>query len=455
MKVKRNLILLLLAGTTAFSAQAQEIWSLDRCIQYALENNIQFKRQKLLAERTGNLSMNSKMKMLPSAGAFASASQNWGTTFSYDQLKYVNVNNLDGYFGLGMDMDVFRGFARVNEISQYKYNLLSNMQDVEKMKNNITFEIVAAYLQILLNDELLKLAESQLDVIRQQVERTSKLVEVGNEPMGRLLEIQAQEALENSNHTSAKNELNLAYLRLSQLLFLSSAEDLNIEQPSGLEVDNASILKQPQNVYEDALGFLPDIKAAEYFLKSEEKRLARTRAARYPNITARFVDYTRFNELAIHPTLYDSDPANDQAEYAYLDQVKDFRYRAITVNLNIPIFGNWNTQTMISNAKVSVDDAQLALDQAELDLYMNIQQAHANALAALENYRSSLEAVESQQEAFDYSEQKFEVGMVSSVDYNIAKNFLTSAQSNLLQSKYQYIFRSMLLDFYSGNPISL
>ncbi len=455
MKVKRNLVLLLLAGITAFSAQAQEIWSLDRCIEYAIENNIQYKRQKLQAETTGNLSFNSKMKMLPSAGAFASASQNWGTTFSYDQLEYVNQNNLDGYFGLGVDMDIFRGFSKINEINQYKYSLLSDMQDVEKMKNSITFEIVAAYLQILLNEELLKLAESQLEVTRQQVERTTRLVEVGNEPMGRLLEIQAQEALENSNRTSAKNDLDLAYLRLSQLLFLSSAEDLQIEVPSDLEADDANVLKQPQEVYQDALGFLPDIKAAEYFLKSEEKRLARISGARYPNITARFVDYTRFNELAVHPSLYDSDPANDQVKYAYLDQVKDFRYRAITLNLNIPIFSNWNTQTMISNARVSLDDAQLALDQAELDLYMSIQQAHANAVAAMENYRSSLEAVKSQQEAFDYSEQMFEVGMVSSVDYNIAKNLLTSAQSNLLQSKYQYIFRSMLLDFYSGNPIAL
>lgn len=454
MKVKRNLVLFLLAGISMFSAKAQEIWSLDRCIQYALENNIQYKRQKLQAETTGNLSLNSKMKMLPSAGAFASGSQNWGTTFSYDKLQYVDQNNLDGYFGLGVDLDVFRGFSRINEISQYKYHLLSNMQDVEKMKNSITFEIVAAYLQILLNEELYKLAESQLEVTQQQVERTTKLVEVGNEPMGRLLEIQAQEALENSNRTAAKNDLDLSYLRLSQLLFLSSVGDLKVEEPADLEVDDSKVLNQPQQVFDNALGILPDIKAAEYYLKSEEKRLARTRGARYPNVTARFVDYTRFNELAVHPSQYTSS-STDPIEYPYIDQIRDFRYRAVTLNLNIPLFGNWNTQTMISNAKVAVNDAELALDQAQLDLYMSIQQAHANALAALENYRSSLEAVESQQEAFEYAEQKFEVGMVSSVDYNIAKNTLTSAQSRLLQSKYQYIFRSLLLDFYSGNPISL
>ena len=455
MKVKRNLVLLLLAGISMLSAKAQEIWSLDRCIQYALENNIQYKRQKLQAETTGNLSFNSKMKLLPNAGAFANASQNWGTTFSYDKLQYVDQNNLDGNFGMRLQMDVFRGFEKINEISQYKYNLLSDMQDVEKMKNNITFEIVGGYLQILLNEQLLKLAESQLDVTRQQVERTSRLVEVGNEPMGRLLEIQAQEALEKSNRTSAKNDLDLSYLRLSQMLFLESSGDLKVGEPVNLEIDDTKILKQPREVYQEAVGFLPDIKSAEYLLRSEEKRLASLKGGRYPYLTAQFLYYTRFNELAIHPTLYDTDPTNDREDYPYIDQISDFRYKQFTMSLVVPVFNNWYTSTRISNAKVSMTDAQLALDQAELDLYMSIQQAHANALAALENYRSRMEAVESQQEAFNYSEQKFEVGMVSSVEYNIAKNNLTLAQSNLLQSKYRYIFRSMLLDFYSGNPISL
>ena len=445
----------LLAGFFMFHANAQETWTLDQCMQYALKNNIQYKREKLKAETTGNLFLNSKMKLLPNAGAFANASQNWGTTFSYDVLQYVDQNNLDGNFGLRLQMDLFRGFSQVNEIGQYRYSLMANMQEAEKIKNNITFEIVAVYLQILLNEQLLSLADDQLDITRQQVDRMQSLVEVGNQPMGKLLEIRAQEALEQSSRTSAGNDLNLSYLRLSQLLFLDSVGTLKIEEPVGLEIDETRVLKQPREIYLEALGTMPGIKSAEYYLESEKKHLARARGDRYPYLTAQFLDYTRFNELAIHPTLYDNDPTNDREDYPYIDQIRDFRYRQFTMSLGIPLFNNWYTNTNISNTKIAVSDAELALDQARLDLYRSIQEAHANALAALENYRSSTEAVASQEEAFEYTRQKYEVGLVNSVDYNIAKNNLTKAQSDLLQSKYQYIFRSMLLDFYAGKPISL
>jgi len=453
MKLKRIILLPWLCGMLIFTARAQDAWSLERCINYALENNIQYKREKLRAETTSNLFLNAKMDLLPNANGFANASQNWGTTFSYDKLQYVDQNNLDGNFGLRLQMDVFRGFEKINAISQYKYNLLSNMQDVEKMEDNITLEIVASYLQILLNQELYKLALNQLDVTSQQVVRTGKLVEVGNQPRGKLLEMQAQEALEKSNLTAARNDLALSYLTLTQLLFLDSAGGFQVEVPADLMLDETSVLQQPAVIYDQALTIMPGIRSAEYMLKSEEKYLASMRGRRYPYVTAQFLGYTRFNELAVHPTLYDNDPNNDIFEYPYTDQIADFRYKQFTFSLVVPLFNNWYTNTQISNAKVSVSDARLGLDQARLDLYRIIQQAHANALAALENFRSRQEAVMSQQEAFDYAEQKFEVGLVSSVDYNIAKNNLTRAQSDLLQSKYQFLFRSKILDFYSGKPI--
>lgn len=455
MNVIKHFVLTVLAGFVLIHANAQETWNLDQCIQYALKNNIQYKREKLKAETTGNLFLNSKMQLLPSANAFAGASQNWGTTFSYDVLQYVDQKNLDGNFGLGLRMDLFRGFSNINNIGQYKYNLLANMQDVEKMKNNITFEIVAAYLQILLNQQLLRLADNQLDVTRQQVDRMQSLVDVGNQPMGKLLEIKAQEALEQSTRTSANNDLDLSYLKLSQLLFLDSVGTLKIEEPVDLDVDESRVLRQVGEVYREALGAMPGIKSAEYNLESRQKRLSSARGSRYPSLTAQFYDYTRFNELAVHPTLYDNDPSNDQTNYPYIEQIKDFRYRQFTLNLSIPVFNNWSVNTNVSNSKIAVSDAEMALDQAKLDLYRSIQEAHANALAALEKYRSGSEAVASQEEAFEYARQKFEVGMVNSVDYNIAKNNLTRAQSDLLQAKYQYIFRSMLLDFYAGRPISL
>ena len=123
--------------------------------------------------------------------------------------------------------------------------------------------------------------------------------------------------------------------------------------------------------------------------------------------------------------------------------------------MSVPIFSRWRVQNQISNAKINVLDARYNLDQNKQILYQEIQQAHADAIAALEKYYSSIETVESREEAFNYSQQKFNVGLTNSVDYNIAKNNLTRARSDLLQAKYEFIFKSMILDFYQGNPISL
>jgi len=443
----RLLLATVIVVTIVNHVPAQKVWSLEDCIQYALENNIQYKRQKLLAETTGNRYLNSKLSLLPTVNGFANASQNWGTTFSFDKLDYVDQENKDGNLGVASRVDLFSGLAKVNTIGQYKYNLLANMQDVERIKNSITLEVVATYLQILLDKELLKLAEEQLKITQQQVERTSRLVEVGNEPRGSLLEIQAQEALEKANVTAANNNLNISYLTLTQLLLLDSVGDFEIEVPVQLDMDESMTVRSPGSIYRESLGIMPEIKSAEYFLLSEQKRLAGARGQRYPSLTLQFAEYTRFNDLAI--------PPGGEEDYPYIDQLKDFRSRQFQLSLSVPIFNYWNVNTQISNAKVSVNDAQLLLEQSKLNLRRNIQQAHANAIAALENYRSNQEAVKSQQEAFDYAEQRFEVGLLSSVDYNIAKNNLTRSQSDLLQSKFQYIFRTRILDFYLGNPITL
>jgi outer membrane protein len=332
---------------------------------------------------------------------------------------------------------------------QNHFNLLARLEDVEDLKNNITILIGGAYLQILLNTELLKIAEDQLAITRQQVQKNERLVEVGNLSRGDLYEIQAQEAREAANVVAARNDLEISYLNLAQYMDLDTNEikQFSIVIPE-LAITDASDLRSVDSVYSDALKVMPMVKSAEYNLLGFEKGLSAARGDRYPSLSARYLYYTLYSEISVSP----EDPT---APYRWQQQLQDKGYQQLSFSLNIPLFNGFNAQNRISHAKVSMLDAKVNLEQTKQTMYKSIQQAYADAQAALEYYNANLEAVRSTEESFNYTQQKFNVGMVSSVDYNLAKNNLTKAQSDLLQAKFQYIFYTKILDFWAGKPIRL
>ncbi len=198
---------------------------------------------------------------------------------------------------------------------------------------------------------------------------------------------------------------------------------------------------------------MPEIKSGEYLVKAQEKRVAYNQGARVPEVYLRGLYYSRYLFDAQNPL--DPDPINPTLQYPIGDQIRDNRYAELTLGVSFPIFNRFNTQTNISKSKVALSDYNLALEQEKQVLYKNIQQAHANALSSLEKYNSAKEAVRFNQEAFNYTTQKFEVGLVNSVDFSVAKNNLSKAESDLAQAKYEYIFRMKILDFYQGKDIHL
>lgn len=181
--------------------------------------------------------------------------------------------------------------------------------------------------------------------------------------------------------------------------------------------------------------------------------MAVTRGMRYPEVYISGLYYSRYTRNALNPL--DPDPLNPSLDYSLNDQLKDNQYKQITMGLSIPIFNKMRIQRDISIAKINMLDAQYNLKQAKQDLYKNIQQAYSDAVSALENYYSSSDVVESMEETFDYTSEKFEVGLASSIDYNIAKNNLTKTQSDLLQAKNEYLLRVKILEFYQEEEIKL
>ena len=317
---------------------------------------------------------------------------------------------------------------------------------IDKQKNDLIIDLTLAYMKILYNEEFLEIAKTQHESILQETERVASLVEVGNESPGALLDIKSQAAAERLNVTTVQNQLKTSYLDLSQLLDLDSVAGFIITKPVSILVTDSSSVVSFETVYNEAVANFPEIKSAEYTLKEQERNLAVTRGQRSPRIYLRGLIYSRYSELGTNPL----DPA---AIYPYIDQIKDNNYQQISVNLSIPIFQQWTIQNKISNAKISLQDAELNLNQTKQILYKSIQQTHLDAVAALERYHSSSEAVTSREMAFEFSREKLRTGIENVTDYNIAKNNLIKAQAELLQSKYEFVFTTKILDFYMGKPV--
>ena len=446
---RKLMIIPILLASMSLVADAQRIWTLDECIRHAYENNLDIKRQKVQVQSAEFGFWHARSQVLPTANAFANYTFNKGRAPNFDTYEYVDQAFQDGNVGIESRLSIFNGLSNYYSMRSNHFNLLAQLENVENLKDNIAVNIAGAYLQILLNQELLSIAEDQLEVTRQQVERNEKLVELGTLSRGDLFQIQAQEATERANVIKAENTLELSYLTLAQLMFLEEGElnTFTIETPE-MNVEDAVAIREVNDVFSDALNNLAIVKSAEYTVKSMEKNLASARGYRYPSLSARYLYYTLYSEISVNP----EDPI---APYRWNEQLQDKGYQQLSFSLNIPLFNRLDIQNGISTAKVNYLDAKVVLDQTKQTLYQMIQQTYADANAALEDYEAYQEAEKSMVEAFYYAEQRYNVGILNSVDYNTAKNNLTTAQSNLLQAKYQYIFYTQILNFYTGNPITL
>jgi outer membrane protein len=434
--------------STAWDLNAQKYWTLEDCIKYAQEKNITIKRKELATEGYKNSLFQSKMNLLPYVGAQASHNYNSGKSLNTNTYEWSNESMQQGDVSLYSEVVLFNGFQNVNTIQKSRFDLMQKLSELEKAKNDVSINIATAYLQILFNEELLEVAKTQYELSQLQVERNKKLVEVGNIARGNLLEIQAQAAREQVNVTNAESNLNISYLNLSQMLELDSVGDFRIQKPDSLSVEEISVLQSVRDIYNQALLNMPEIKTSEYLLKSSERELAIARGGQSPKLTLS-------GSLSSRYTLDVNDPANPGSNYNINDQLNDNKYKRLSLTLSVPIFNRYTTRTQISNSRIMVHDAEYNLTGTKKDLYKAIQQAHADATNAYQNYLSRKEAYASSEEAFKYTQQKYEVGMSSAVDFNIAKTNLTKAKSDLLQAKYEFVFKNKILDFYKGTPLKI
>jgi outer membrane protein len=430
---------------TVFSQQ--KVWSIEDCIRYAIENNIQIKQQAVQTEVQKNSLDLAKLSLLPSVNASASYNYSFGRALDQNTYEFFNRTLQTDNFYIGGSAPVFKGLQSYNSIQQNKYLVLASEEDLKNIADNVALNVALAYLQVLLNKELVAATEDQLNTTLLQIEKTRKQVDAGSVAKGNLLQIEAQAAQEELTLINMKNQLETSYLNLTQLLEIKTPAGFEIVAPE-INVDPNSIISgNIDEIYQIALAGRPEVKSSELNLTANEYGLKVAKGGRSPQISLNYSLNSGYTFIKDLPEPLTNDP--------FKDQIKNNRNSGVGLSLNIPILNGWQVNKNISNSKLRVENSQFVLEGTKKQLYKNIQQAYTDAVAALKKLNVSIKAIASTEESFRYTEQKFNLGMVTSVDYNTAKSQLLRSQSDMSQAKYEFIFKTKVLDFYKGLPLTL
>jgi outer membrane protein len=460
------IFLLTLYGTgNCIHAQENEYWTLEQCIEYAWENNLRLQQQKLTVDIAQEDLLQTRANAYPSLNLHATHVYNVGRTIDPFTNEFASRTVQSNNFSATTGVNLFNGFQLRNLIRQNEYDLEARKHDLARSYNDIALNVAAAYLQILFNIEQLENVSNQLEITTQQVERTKRLVEAGTLARGSSLTIQAQLATEELQVINAQNQLDISLLTLQQMLFLPIGEELRIAVPEVDIYPEDEPLDTPLSIYSLAVQTQPEVVASEIRILSAERGVAVAKGTRSPSLSLRGSfgsGYSGASRQIVGDPIVTIDPVTGfpVTDYEtrikpFTDQLKDNLNQSVGLFLTIPVFNHYQSRANISRSRIYLEDARLQNLIVRDQLYKTIQQAHADAQAALRRFHASNVSVIALEEAFRYTEQRFNVGMVNTLEYNDAKNRLTFANSELLQAKYEFIFRTKILDFYMGHPIRL
>ena len=467
--MKTLLISFLLLASLLLSSQTG--WDLQQCIAYAEKHNITLKQAALSSEINKNNTTQSKASVLPSLNAGVQHNYNFGQTIDRFTNTFANTQVLSQNFYIASSVVLWSGLSQYNNIKSNEYNYLSSVENYKQLQNDLSLNVANAYISVIFAEELLKISENQTNITKEQLERTQKLVNAGAIAKSIEYDIKAQLANEQVNVINAENNLAISMLSLRQLMNLDSVTNFSIVRPVLDITEGALLADNIQFIYESGLKNQPSIKRGEYSILSAERNLAASKGRLSPTLTFNASMGTGTSGLAkdilgVNYTGYQVSGITNKGDSVYTpitelvtrktpfsDQFNNNINKSLGFTLNIPLVNGLQTHTAIKYAKLNALNAQYGLDLAKQNLYKTISQAYVSAKAALNKYVASKSSVDAANESFKYAQQKFDAGVISAFDFSTSKNRLFAAESNLLQAKYDYVFKLKVLDYYQGKPL--
>jgi len=454
---KNIIITVILTILLSISATAQEkLWTLEECVNYALENNISIKQTALNTDLANQDLVTAKGNFMPNLTG--SATQNWNFgSFIGQNGNRVSADSRGNSFGLNTGVTLFNGFRNTSVYKQAQLGTESSILQLNILKDNISVNVVNSYLNILLNKENFKIAEEQVSITEKQVTQVTELVDSGVRPRADLYEVQAQLASDNERLTNVENSLDLAKLGLTQLLQISNqgfdVQEIELSLPAVLVEHKSSI-----EIYDYAIQNRPEIKKAELDIENSLLDIEIAKSAYYPTLTFGAgvgTSYQHFQgQEDLRVVIDPNDPTNISfVDNGFMQQVENNLGYNLGFSLNVPIFNRFQTKASVNKAKINNERIAFSLDQAKQDLQSTIEQAYADAKAALKQFEASQVSLAAQNESFKNAQESYNSGVMNSFEFEQVRNRLVNAEANLINAKYNFVFTTKVLDFYLGKSL--
>lgn len=433
MKQLRKTVVAALALVCAVAANA-ETWTLEKCIDYALTNNLTV-RSRALDVRNAELDVTAaKDAFLPEVGLSASQSFNLGRGLTSEN-TYADRNTSNFQWGANLSVPLFQGLGNVRRLDYAKASLLAVVEEFEAAKEDVTLNVIAQYLQVLYCDEVYKVALGQIELSDYELKRQQALLEAGKVPEIDMLNARSQLAQDELSATTAKNDYTLALVDLAQLLRLDDIEGFEV---ASLDDDNV-LMRSADEVFANAKLNNSSVNAGRLRIAAADKNIRVAKSGYMPRLS-----FT----AGIGSSYYTVSGFNNDK---FGHQMKNNFSTYFGFNLSIPVFDAFSTRNNVRRARVSRLSAELQYETACDNLYKAVQQAYYSALGAAKRLESSTVAEDATEKTFAATREKYNLGRATPTDYETAKNNYLRAVSDRVRAKYEYMLRTRILDFYNSH----
>jgi outer membrane protein len=435
--ITKKVGLLFLFVGLQLAAQGKK-WTLEECVDYAIKNNITIKQSELDVKTSSIEKMEAIGGFLPTFNTNANYSVNTGASINPVTNQFQNQTFKSFSAGASSNIVLFNGLANWKVAQRAKLSSIANGYRLDKMKDDIALSVANSYLQILFNKEQLKVQINQNLITKENIKRTKDLIEAGVVPAGDIYELQATDASQQQQIINTENTLFISKLGLCQTLLLENYDNFDISDET-IDLPISNVTNETQEaILAKARESVKEVKIALSNVDIAKKDVAISRSSYLPTLTG-FVGYnTRWSE---------STPFN------FVDQLTLFDGTGVGLQLNIPVLNGLATRGRVQRAKINEERATYQLKQAELDLERNVYQAYNDVINARKAFEAAQKSLESRLQAFNFSKERYTVGLQNAFDFSQATLALENAQSEVIRTKYDYIFRTKILEFYFGIPL--
>jgi outer membrane protein len=439
--MKKSILLACLFLVSAGVTAQTKKWTLQECVVYALENNISIKQSALDVAFSEIERSDAIGNFIPSLNGQISVSSNGGLSINPTNNRFENTRFTSVSGGLSTSLTLFDGLRNLRQFQRSKISKLASQYSLEQMKDDMALFVANSYLQVLFNKQNLEVLRSQSSITKNQLSRTQDLVDAGVLPKGDLLEINATAANEQQRIIVAENNIRISLISLAQLLLIKDYENFDIVEEDYEVMGNEILANSPEVLIEKAKEERYEIKIAEEQKLIAEKDVQISKGAYLPTLSAFYNYNTRYSD-------------NDAFNRVFNQQLYENDGASFGLQLSIPILNGFAARNQVKRNMINVERAEYRLEQAELDLEANVYQAFVDAQGAMKAYEAAQVALDAQDQAYLYATERFDVGLTNAFDFSQSKVRLENAQTELLRTKYDYIFKLKVIELYFGIPIT-